>query len=68
MSTARPALAELQERLAANGVVGDPERVATAILGLAHQNEWTERPERISEWLSQLAMDLAGSTLRASAR
>ena len=59
MSDAHSAFAQLRERLVANGVVADCERVATALLGLAHVNEWMQQPDRIIDWLEQLALELA---------
>ncbi len=53
-----PRIDELQERLAANGVAADERKIATAILGLAHINGWTEHSERIVQWLEQLALDV----------
>lgn len=59
MPSPRPALDELHERLVLNGVAGDARQIATALLGLARVNGWTERPERMVTWLEQLALDLA---------
>ena len=41
-------------------------RVATALLGLAHTQGWTRHPERMVEWLEQLALDLNAPVDRGS--
>jgi hypothetical protein len=61
MPEALPALAELHERLKVNNVHVDPRHVASALLGIARLNQWTENPERVVEWLEQLALDVARS-------
>jgi hypothetical protein len=55
------ALAELEERLKANGVQSDPSKIASAILGLARINCWNERPEQLIEWMERLALDVGHS-------
>lgn len=61
MHESRPALDQLAERLRVNGVSTDPRPVASALLGLARVNEWTGHPERVIEWLEQLALDVGRS-------
>jgi hypothetical protein len=58
MELRHSALDELDDRLVANGVNVDPLRVATAILGLARVNDWTEHPERMAEWIERLALEV----------
>jgi hypothetical protein len=58
MSEPVPALAELEDRLKLNGINADPCDVASALLGLASANDWTGNPERLGEWLEQLAMEI----------
>ncbi|MBY0524500.1 MAG: hypothetical protein K2R98_13925 [Gemmataceae bacterium] len=58
-------LNELAAALMNNGVTDSPVRIATALLGVARQNEWnTSNPQRAVGWLSQLALD----TLRNRSR
>lgn len=55
----QPALDQLAERLQLNGVTSDPRAVASALLALVRVNGWTDRPEKITSWLLQLALDVA---------
>ncbi len=62
MPSSRSALDQLRERLALNGVQADPRSVASALLGLARHNSWVDHPERVADWLTQLALDVASET------
>ncbi len=59
MATEQSPLDELDERLKANGVDVDPRAVASALLAIARINQWPGHPERMTEWLFQLALDVA---------
>lgn len=59
-----PALDELQDLLAVNGITADAEQVAAAIVSLAHAHQWVEHPKRLPAWLGQLAVDVAAAQRR----
>jgi hypothetical protein len=58
MTAINSPLRQLEERLEANGLGADALRVATVILGIARINGWTENPERMSEWVERLALEV----------
>jgi hypothetical protein len=51
-------LSQLADRLETNGISVDAVRIATVMLGIARMNDWTEHPERMGEWIEQLALDV----------
>jgi hypothetical protein len=54
-----PLLDELQERLKANAVEADARKVASALLGLAFDEDWTSHPDHMIEWFSGVAVEIA---------
>jgi hypothetical protein len=55
------ALDELDERLKANGIYADPTKIASAILGVARNHRWNDRPHEIVAWLEELALNAGQS-------
>jgi hypothetical protein len=61
-----PALSDLEDKLEANGVKANPISVATAILGVVRDMDRKNISAALTEWIQQLAVDVASTTKRAS--
>jgi hypothetical protein len=61
--TSCPILDALRERLEANAIAADGRKVASALLGLAFDEDWAGHPSHMLEWFSRVAVEL-GQTPR----
>lgn len=53
-----PALDVLQQWLTANKVAVDSRKVASALLGLAHEEEWNSHPEHLIDWFARASTEV----------
>jgi hypothetical protein len=52
-----PILDDLQFRLETNGVRANVCRVASALLGIANDEQWTRYPNNMADWLGRVAVE-----------
>jgi hypothetical protein len=53
------ALEQLKRQFESEGVHADPLRLGAAFLALARSKNWDQHPEALTEWLGDLAIDVA---------
>jgi hypothetical protein len=56
-----PILDDLQARLESNGAPANVCRVAAALLGIAHDEQWTRYPNNMVDWLGRIAVETGKS-------
>lgn len=60
MVSGYPTLNELAKYLTICGAnPGDQDNVASALLGMAHEKQWVQHPDRMGAWLQEIALEVA---------
>jgi hypothetical protein len=58
-----PVLSDLQARLKAHQLTTDAREIAGVLLEIAREQGWANRPEKVNEWLGELALDVGQTPL-----